>query len=152
MKLSTKARYAVMAMIDIASYQGNQDCVSLFTISKRNNISVSYLEQLFIKLRKANLVISVKGSRGGYRLSRLPIDISIADIILAVDEKIELLRCKNSGTGCITPTKLCKSHDIWSNLMINIHNYLSSISLEVVLLHNANQEDNLIIKGEKHAE
>ena len=140
MKLSTKARYAVIAMIDIAKHQSEDTYISLFSISKRNDISVSYLEQLFIKLRKANLVISIKGSKGGYRLGRNQSEIFVSDIISAVDEKIELLRCKDSGSGCIKKDKLCESHDLWGNLMISINDYLSSISLENVVLHNLNQE------------
>jgi Rrf2 family iron-sulfur cluster assembly transcriptional regulator len=133
MKLSTKGRYAVMAMIDIAKYQDQDKYISLYNISKRN---VSYLEQLFIKLRKASLVESVKGSKGGYRLGRNADSIFILDIVSAVDEKIELLRCDNKGVGCTNNNKLCESHDLWSNLMININDYLGSISLLNVLNHN----------------
>lgn len=140
MKLSTKGRYAVMAMIDIAKYQDQEKdkYISLYTISKRNDISVAYLEQLFIKLKKAGLVDSIKGSKGGYRLKYKPNEIVILDIISAVDEKIELLRCNNSGNGCINKNKLCESHDLWSNLMININDYLGSISLSNVLEHDIN--------------
>ncbi len=141
MKLSTKARYAVIAMIDIAKNQSENTYVSLFSISKRNDISVSYLEQLFIKLRKANLVVSVKGSKGGYQLAKEENEIFVSDIISAVDEKIEFLRCKNSGSGCIKQDKLCESHDLWGNLMISINDYLSSISLKSVVSHSLTQQE-----------
>ena len=150
MKLSTKARYAVVAMIDIAKNQSKDTYISLFSISKRNDISVSYLEQLFIKLRKANLEISIKGSKGGYRLAKLDNEIFVSDIIVAVDEKIELLRCKDSGSGCIKKDKLCESHDLWGNLMININDYLSSISLQNIVSHNINQEKSTNNLGENN--
>ncbi|MCL2566611.1 MAG: Rrf2 family transcriptional regulator [Alphaproteobacteria bacterium] len=134
MKLSTKGRYAVMAMIDIATNLEDKENVSIQAIADRNNISVSYLEQLFIKLKKNNLVSSSKGPRGGYRLARNPRDIFIFDVIQAVDEKIEFLRCK-SGTGC-AKKGFCNSHDLWSSLMMNICNYLSSISLEEVITNH----------------
>jgi Rrf2 family iron-sulfur cluster assembly transcriptional regulator len=134
MKLSTKGRYAVMAMVDIAANLEAGKNISLQTISERNNISVSYLEQLFIKLRKNKLVNSVKGPKGGYTLSREPSQIFVSDIVQAVDEKIEFLKCATEK-GC-AKNGLCNSHDLWSNLMINIYQYLSSISLEQVIESN----------------
>ncbi|MDR2008792.1 MAG: Rrf2 family transcriptional regulator [Alphaproteobacteria bacterium] len=136
MKLSTKGRYAVMAMIDIATNLEDKENVSIQAIAERNNISTSYLEQLFIKLKKNNLVSSSKGPNGGYKLARAPKDIFIFDVIQAVDEKIEFLRCKN-GSGC-AKNGFCNSHDLWSSLMANICNYLSSISLEEVINNTYN--------------
>ncbi|MDR0485084.1 MAG: Rrf2 family transcriptional regulator [Alphaproteobacteria bacterium] len=131
MKLSTKGRYAVMAMIDIATNVEDGQNISLQAIADRQNISISYLEQLFIKLKKNKLVDSAKGPKGGYRLAKNPKDIFIFDVIQAVDEKIEFLKCK-SGTGC-AKKGFCNSHDLWSSLMMNICNYLNSISLEEVI-------------------
>ncbi len=134
MKLSTKGRYAVMAMVDIATNLEEGKNISLQTISERNNISVSYLEQLFIKLKKNDLVQSVKGPKGGYRLTKKPSEIFVSDIVQAVDEKIEFLKCATER-GC-SKNGLCNSHDLWSNLMMNIYHYLNSISLEQVIENN----------------
>lgn len=140
MKLSTKGRYAVMAMVDIAANIEEGKNISLQTISDRNNISVSYLEQLFIKLRQNKLVQSVKGPKGGYRLTKAPSEIFVSDIVKAVDEKIEFLKCATES-GC-AKNGLCNSHDLWSNLMINIYQYLSSISLEQVIENNYKRLNN----------
>src|SRR5215471_10856820 len=97
MRLSTKGRYAVMAMADLAAHEGGERPVSLAEIAKRQEISLSYLEQLFAKLRRGALVKSVRGPGGGYRLSRPAADVRIADIILAVDEPIAATRCKTGS-------------------------------------------------------
>jgi Rrf2 family iron-sulfur cluster assembly transcriptional regulator len=132
MKLSTKGRYALMAMIDIAIYSKGNEHVSLYQISTRCNISMSYLEQLFIKLKKAKLVLSAKGPKGGYLLSRTTQEISVANVVDAVDEKLEFLRCNNTK-DCLKTGKQCSTHHLWSNFMGSVYGYLSSISLQNIL-------------------
>lgn len=132
MKLSTKGRYAVMAMVDLASY-GSDKPVSLAVIAERQEISLSYLEQLFGKLRRGELVTSVRGPGGGYLLSRSAADIRIADIILAVDEPIQATRCQpGSPVGCRKNKSRCLTHDLWEALGNQIYLFLSSVSLEDV--------------------
>lgn len=133
MKLSTKGRYAVMAMVDLA-FNGENSPVSLSDIADRQGISLSYLEQLFGKLRKGGLVKSVRGPGGGYRLSREPDCMRISDIILAVDEPIETTRCApGSPEGCQHHSGRCLTHDLWEELSNQIYLYLSSISLGDVM-------------------
>lgn len=132
MRLSTKGRYGVVAMLDIAMYSKENDYVSIFSISERNNISVSYLEQLFIKLKKNNLVISAKGPKGGYRLKRLPSEIFVSEIVNAVDETINFMGCTVATKVC-SKSKRCNSHDLWHYLMNRVHDYLEQISLETVI-------------------
>jgi Rrf2 family iron-sulfur cluster assembly transcriptional regulator len=128
-KLSTKGRYAVMAMVDLA-FHSNCGPVSLAEIAERQEISLSYLEQLFAKLRRSNIVKSVRGPGGGYLLARGPVDTRIADIILAVDEPIRATRCHvGSPVGCKTNKSRCLTHDLWEELGNQIHVYLSSVSL-----------------------
>jgi Rrf2 family iron-sulfur cluster assembly transcriptional regulator len=133
MKLSTKGRYAVMALVDLASQSGGRP-VSLADISTRQEISLSYLEQLFAKLRRSGLVKSVRGPGGGYLLARSPEDTRISDAILAVDEPIRATRCKpNSGTGCQSDKSRCLTHDLWEELTRHIHLFLSTVSLADVV-------------------
>jgi len=133
-RLSTKGRYAVMAMADLAGNEGGTRPVSLAEIAKRQEISLSYLEQLFAKLRKGGLVRSVRGPGGGYRLSRPASELRIADIILAVDEPIAATRCKTgSPLGCTGTTTRCVTHDLWEELGRQIHVFLSSVSLADVV-------------------
>lgn len=133
MRLSTKGRYAVMAMVDLAATsRGNP--VALADIAERQEISLSYLEQLFARLRKGGLVKSVRGPGGGYLLA-LPAEATrIADIILAVDEPIRTTRCAN-GTpqGCRTNRSRCLTHDLWEELGNQIHIYLSSVTIADVV-------------------
>ena len=134
MRLSTKGRYAVMAMADLAGNEGGTRPVSLAEIAKRQEISLSYLEQLFAKLRKGGLVRSVRGPGGGYRLSRPASELRIADIILAVDEPIATTRCKTgSPLGCTGTTTRCVTHDLWEELGRQIQVFLSSVSLADVI-------------------
>ena len=134
MRLSTKGRYAVMAMTDLAKHEGTDRPVSLAEIATRQEISLSYLEQLFAKLRKGGLVRSVRGPGGGYRLSRIASDIRVADIIVAVDEPIAATRCKpGSSLGCTGTTSRCLTHDLWEELGRQIHVFLSSVSLADVV-------------------
>lgn len=127
MRLTTKGRYAVTAMLDLALH-AKEGPVSLADISERQSISVSYLEQLFAKLRKSALVISVRGPGGGYQLSRSGGDIFIAEIIDAVDESVDATRCH--GQGDCQRGLTCLTHELWSDLSQQIHNFLASISLD----------------------
>ena len=132
MKMSTKGRYAVMAMIDIAQ-QTQGEPVSLAEIAGRQDISQEYLEQLFGKLRKAGLVESSRGPGGGYRLARAARDVAVAQIILAVDEELQLTRCGGDAVeGCVKGER-CNAHDLWSSLGRQMMNFLSSVSLEDVV-------------------
>ncbi|HEX3674977.1 MAG TPA: Rrf2 family transcriptional regulator [Rhizomicrobium sp.] len=134
MRLSTKGRYAVMAMADLAGHEGAGKPVSLAEIAKRQEISLSYLEQLFAKLRRGGLVKSVRGPGGGYRLSRASSEVRIADIILAVDEPITATRCHpGSPMGCTGTATRCVTHDLWEELGRQIHVFLSSVSLADVV-------------------
>jgi Rrf2 family iron-sulfur cluster assembly transcriptional regulator len=129
MRLSTKGRYAVMAMVDLAQNSGGEP-VALAEIAERQEISLSYLEQLFAMLRKGELVKSVRGPGGGYLLARDGAEIRIADIILAVDEPIRATRCTpGAPVGCRGNRTRCSTHDLWEELGNQIHLYLSSVSL-----------------------
>jgi Rrf2 family iron-sulfur cluster assembly transcriptional regulator len=127
MRLTTKGRYAVTAMLDLALH-ARQDPVSLADISERQSISVSYLEQLFAKLRKRELVSSVRGPGGGYQLARGGAQIFIADIIDAVDESVDATRC--GGTGDCQQGMMCLTHELWSDLSEQLHGFLAAISLQ----------------------
>lgn len=134
MKLSTKGRYAVMAMVDLARQSREGQPVALADIAERQDISLSYLEQLFGKLRKGSQVKSVRGPGGGYQLARAANEMRISDIILAVDEPIKATRCTpGSPEGCHTDRSRCLTHDLWEELGNQIYLYLSSISLEDVI-------------------
>ena len=129
MKLSTKGRYAVMALVDLARH-GESRPVSLADIAERQEISLSYLEQLFARLRRGGLVKSVRGPGGGYRLARGAGETRISDIILSVDEPIKATRCKtDSPLGCHSDKSRCLTHDLWAELGNQIHLYLSSVTL-----------------------
>ncbi len=126
MRLSTKGRYAVTAMLEIAMRQ-HEGPVTLADISNIQGISNSYLEQLFAMLRKNGLVKGVRGPRGGYRLARPAAEISIADIILAVDEKIETMRCE--GRGDCDNGRPCLTHELWKELSDQLYDFLNGITL-----------------------
>ena len=129
MKLTTKGRYAVMAMADLAANQELKP-VSLNEISARQNISLSYLEQLFSKLKNEKLVRSVRGPSGGYVLDRNAKDIKISNIIYAVDEQVKTLNCKkDSKRGCNGRTAKCITHNLWDDLEKHINNFFEKISL-----------------------
>lgn len=133
MRLSTKGRYAVMAMADLASNSSGKP-VALADIAERQEISLSYLEQLFGRLRKGGLVKSVRGPGGGYLLSRAPAEMRISDIILAVDEPIQTTRCTpGSPAGCHNNKGRCMTHDLWEELGNQIYLYLSAVTLEMVV-------------------
>ncbi len=133
MRLSTKGRYAVMAMVDLAK-QSRGAPIALAEIAERQEISLSYLEQLFAKLRIAGLVKSVRGPGGGYLLGHGAAETRIADIILAVDEPIRATRCSpGAPVGCRGSKTRCLTHDLWEELGNQIHLYLSSVSLADVV-------------------
>ena len=132
MQLSTKGRYAVMAMVDLAEH-GSGLSVPLASIADRQHISVAYLEQLFMKLRRAGLVKAIRGPKGGYQLARAPSDISVADIMTAADEPVRMNRCSVEGTDWCLGTKRCATHDLWRALGIHISAFLSAVSLKDIL-------------------
>ena len=126
MKLTTKGRYAVTAMLDLALH-GDQGPVKLAEISRRQGISLSYLEQLFTRLRRSGLVRSTRGPGGGYSLSRPSHDIAVADVIAAVDESVDTTRC--GGLSNCDNDQRCLTHDLWSDLSDQIRTFLSGITL-----------------------
>ncbi len=140
MRLSTKGRYAVMAMADLAR-NGQADgvvrAVSLAEIATRQEISLSYLEQLFARLRKNGLVQSVRGPGGGYRLAKGAHETVVAEIVLAVDEPIRATRCigHSSPKGCMMAGERCITHNLWEDLGDEIHRYLAGVSLEDVVMN-----------------
>ena len=138
MKLSTKGRYAVMAMADLAT---NKDLkpVSLKEIAFRQNISLSYLEQLFLKLKNNNLVKSVRGSQGGYVLEKKAKDIKLSSIIFAVNEEVKTLNCKkNSRKGCGGRTVKCITHNLWDDLEKHINGFFESKNLNELVSKQEN--------------
>jgi Rrf2 family transcriptional regulator, iron-sulfur cluster assembly transcription factor len=138
MKLSTKSRYAVMAIIDIALNSTGAP-ISLQQISTRQTIALSYLEQIFVGLRKNDIVISVKGPGGGYILGRGLSDIKIFDIVAAVSNSLKMARC-SCGKGCMVRGNKCLTHGIWEGLEKSIASYLQSISL-LDVINDFHQKD-----------
>jgi Rrf2 family iron-sulfur cluster assembly transcriptional regulator len=134
MQLSTKGRYAVMAMTDLAAQPPGQ-AVALAEIAERQQLSLSYLEQLFARLRRRGLVTSVRGPGGGYRLARGADQTSVADVVVAVDEPLRATRCAghDSTKGCMKGGARCVTHDLWEETGRQIYDYLSSVSLADVL-------------------
>jgi len=134
MRLSTKGRYAVMAMADLARREGEAArAVALADIAARQEISLSYLEQLFARLRRKGLVKSARGPGGGYRLARAADDTTIAEIVHAVDEPLRATRCDEAGKGCMIRGERCLTHDLWEDLGHRIEDYLASVSLADVI-------------------
>lgn len=127
MILTTKARYAVMAVIEIAEHEKTQ-AVSLQNISDKQKISLSYLEQIFSRLKKAGIVDSIKGPGGGYILAKNAEEISVADIIKAIGESVKMTRC-STKEGCVKVSSKCKTHHLWRGLENRIYEYLESIPL-----------------------
>jgi Rrf2 family transcriptional regulator, iron-sulfur cluster assembly transcription factor len=134
MKLTTKGRYAVTAMLDLVLHQKNKP-VTLAGISRRQGLSLSYLEQLFSKLRKAGLVSSARGPGGGYRLKSLITEVSVGDIIAAVDETVEVNACK--GQKNCQDGEVCLAHELWCDLSDRIGAFLGDITLSD-LINNPN--------------
>ena len=133
MKLTTKGRYAVMAMADLASYSNNHP-VSLSEISKRQNISLAYLEQLFICLKEDKLVKSVRGVKGGYALEKPASEIRLSNIFHAVNEEVKTLNCKkDSKRGCNNKSVKCITHNLWDKLENHINGFFENIKLEELI-------------------
>ncbi len=130
MKLTAKGRYAVTAMLDLAVHDGVGP-ISLADISQRQGISLSYLEQLFAKLRRRDLVASVRGPGGGYKLKGQPGEITVASIIDSVDENVDATRC--AGRGDCQGGEICLTHELWSELSDQIHSFLSDITLASII-------------------
>ena len=137
MKLTTRGRYAVTAMLDLTLHQ-DQGPVPLAEIAERQEISLSYLEQIFARLRKHKLVASTRGPGGGYRLSRAACDISVADVVGAVDEVVDATRC--GGLENCQGEQRCLTHDLWQDLSRQIHSFLTEIDLaELVARHSVRE-------------
>ncbi len=137
MRLTTKGRYAVTAMLDLAFHSQTKP-VTLTEIAARQTISLSYLEQLFARLRKANMVKGIRGPGGGYTLSRNANEINIADIIAAVDEPIDATKC--GGEANCQNEKACLTHDLWMGLSYQIKDYLKGITLGQLIENHHIQE------------
>ena len=136
MKLTSKGRYAVMAMADLALFKDNGP-VSLSDISLRQNISLPYLEQIFIKLKDNNLVKSTRGAKGGYVLEKPANDIKISNIISAVDEEVKVLSCKKeSKKGCNNKSTKCITHNLWDQLDQHINNFFEKVKLQDLVKKN----------------
>ena len=133
MRLTTKGRFAVTAMVDLAMRQGRGP-VTLAAISERQHISLSYLEQLFGKLRRHKLVSSVRGPGGGYNLARTAGEISVADVVTAVDEPLDATQC--GGKENCHDERRCMTHDLWATLNEKMYEYLSSVTLADLIAHH----------------
>ena len=133
MRLTTKGRFAVTAMLDLAMRQGRGP-VTLAAISERQHISLSYLEQLFGKLRRHKLVTSVRGPGGGYNLAQQASEISVAAVVAAVDEPLDATQC--GGKENCHDERRCMTHDLWATLNEKMHEYLSSVTLGDLIAHH----------------
>ena len=143
MKLTSKGRYAVMAMADLAKVDTDIP-ISLTEISLRQGISISFLEQIFLKLKKNNLVQSSRGLSGGYSLSRSPEEIKLSSIIKAVDERVKTLGCKReSKKGCNGKSIKCITHNLWDELEIHINNFFEKNTLKDIIyrVHRGQQRE-----------
>ena len=130
MKLTSKGRYAVMALVDLARFD-NINPVSLRDISLRQSISLDFLEQIFLKLKKSNIVKSVRGTQGGYILNKNPNEIKLTNILHAVDERIKTVQCKKElKKGCNGRTTKCITHNLWDELEVHINTFFEKKSLE----------------------
>ena len=140
MKLTSKGRYAVMAMADLAKNKAKTP-TSLAEISLRQGISLSFLEQLFLRLKKNNLVLSSRGSHGGYVLSKAPEEIKLSSIINAVDEKIKTVKCKKeSKRGCNGKSIKCITHDLWDDLESHINNFFEKNTLDDIIYRTSKKQ------------
>lgn len=138
MKLTTKGRYAVMAMADLAS-NTNRGPISLKEISLRQNISLAYLEQIFIKLKNNKLVRSSRGASGGYTLEKPASEIKLSNIIYAVDEEVKTLNCKKqSKRGCNNRSTKCITHNLWDQLDQHINGFFEKVKLQDLTKQNLN--------------
>jgi Rrf2 family transcriptional regulator, iron-sulfur cluster assembly transcription factor len=141
MRLTTKGRFAVTAMVDLAMRGGNGP-ITLASISERQQISLSYLEQLFGKLRKHDVVASVRGPGGGYCLSRPANKISMSDIIVAVDESLDATQCH--GMGNCSDDRQCITHDLWMGLNKTISSYLDSVTLHQLVASQTHRQTDTV--------
>ena len=136
MKLNTRGRYAVMALADMAIFN-SKNPVSLRDISLRQNISLVYLEQIFSKLKKNNIVKSIRGTNGGYILTKDPEQIKLSNIFLAVDEKVKTVQCKKeSKKGCNGKLTKCITHNLWDDLEMHINDFFDKKNLGDLLKNN----------------
>ena len=136
MKLTSKGRYSVMALVDLARFD-DINPVSLRDISLRQGISIDYLEQIFSKLKKNEIVKSIRGTQGGYVLNKNPNDIKLTNIFHAVDEKVKTVQCKKeSKKGCNGKATKCITHNLWDELEININTFFENKSLKDLLNNN----------------
>ena len=136
MKLTSKGRYAVMALVDLARFD-NINPVSLRDISLRQGISLDYLEQIFSKLKKNEIVKSIRGTQGGYVLNKNPNDIKLTNIFHAVDEKVKTIQCKKElKRGCNGKATKCITHNLWDELEIHINTFFENKSLKDLLNNN----------------
>ena len=141
MKLTSKGRYAVMALADLAMFN-SANPVSLRDISLRQGISLNFLEQIFAKLKKHNIVKSTRGANGGYILNKLPAEIKLANIFNAVDEEVKTVQCKKeSKKGCNSKTSKCITHNLWDELEVHINNFFEQKNLED-LVNNPSESRN----------
>ena len=156
MKLTSKGRFAVMSLVDIAINSVENKPVSLSEISSRQNISLSFLEQIFISLKKSGIVKSVRGPSGGYTFAKNPDFIKIYDVIKAIDEDLKIMKCNGIDFGCIpnkSKTK-CLTHNLWNKLSNHIFFFLSSVSINDVRKNsyesiiNFEQNNNRFSEGE----
>ena len=137
MKLTSKGRYAVMALADLAKFN-SANPVSLRDISLRQGISLDFLEQIFSKLKKHNIVKSIRGANGGYILSLDPEKIKLANILNAVDEEVKTVQCKKeSKKGCNGKTSKCITHNLWDELEIHINEFFEKKNLKDLINHNS---------------
>lgn len=145
MRLTTKGRFAVTAMIDLAMRQGNGP-VTLSGISQRQAISLSYLEQLFGKLRRHEIVESIRGPGGGYSLARPAAKVTVADIIIAVDEPLDATQCggKENCHGSHADGARCMTHELWTTLNEKMVDYLDSVSLQDLVDQQRQKEQNVV--------
>ena len=140
MRLTSKSRYAVMALVDLARFN-NINPVSLRDISLRQGISLDYLEQIFSKLKKKEIVQSVRGTQGGYVLNRKAKEIKLTNIFDAVDEKVKTVQCKkDSKRGCNGKPTKCVTHNLWDELENHINNFFDEKSLEDLLKDNLERQ------------
>ena len=136
MKLSSKGRYAVMALVDLARFD-NINPVSLRDISLRQGISLDYLEQIFSKLKKNEIVKSIRGTQGGYVLNKNPNDIKLTNILHAVDEKVKTVQCKKeSKKGCNGKSTKCVTHNLWDDLEKHINSFFEKNTLKDIIFKN----------------
>jgi len=140
MQLSTKGRYAVMAMADLAK-RGGERAVALADIAERQQISRPYLEQLFARLKRRGLVTAYRGPGGGYRLARPPSETSVADVVIAAGEPLRAIRCGGGLKGCMKDGVRCITHDLWEETGRQVRDYLASVTLADVAAGNLSRAE-----------